>query len=88
MGSETQGSEGKSCDSSRIDRLAYGLTGDAEPVGKGISELRVHIGKGYRVYCKQHGNELIILLCGGDKSSQKRDIKLARELVKALEKKS
>ncbi len=71
----------------RIDRLAYGLAGDAEPVGMGISELRVHVGKGYRVYFKRRGNELIILLCGGDKTSQKRDIRHAKELAKALERK-
>jgi putative addiction module killer protein len=66
----------------RIFRLANGLAGDAEPVGEGISELRIHSGPGYRVYYKQHGNEIIILLCGGDKSTQSSDIKMAKKLAK------
>jgi putative addiction module killer protein len=66
----------------RIFRLANGLAGDAEPVGEGISELRIHSGPGYRVYYKQHGNEIIILLCGGDKITQSSDIKMAKKLAK------
>jgi putative addiction module killer protein len=66
----------------RIFRLANGLAGDAEPVGEGISELKIHSGPGYRVYYKQHGNEIIILLCGGDKSTQSSDIKMAKKLAK------
>jgi putative addiction module killer protein len=66
---------------SRLDRLAFGHTGDAEPVGKGISELRIHYGPGYRVYFKRHGNTIIVLLCGGDKSTQTRDIKTALRLA-------
>ena len=66
---------------SRLDRLAFGLVGDVAPVGNGVSELRIHYGPGYRVYFHQHGDVLIILLCGGDKSSQSADIKLAKRLL-------
>ncbi len=68
----------------RLDRLALGLLGDAKPVGSGVSELRIDYGAGYRVYFKQRGSELIVLLAGGDKQTQARDITrailLAREL--------
>lgn len=66
---------------SRLDRLAFGHAGDTEPVGKGISELRIHYGPGYRVYFKRHGNIVIVLLCGGNKSTQARDIKTALRLA-------
>ncbi|MGY0197288.1 type II toxin-antitoxin system RelE/ParE family toxin [Leptothrix sp. BB-4] len=65
----------------RIHRLAHGLPGDVQPVGHGISELRIHVGPGYRVYFVQRGQTLILLLCGGDKSSQRRDIERARQLA-------
>ncbi|MFZ0572848.1 MAG: type II toxin-antitoxin system RelE/ParE family toxin [Rhodomicrobium sp.] len=64
----------------RLRRLEAGNPGDAEPVGEGVSELRVHIGAGYRVYFGRRGEALVILLCGGDKSSQKADVKRAKEL--------
>jgi putative addiction module killer protein len=70
---------------SRLDRLAYGHTGDAAPVGEGISELRIHHGPGYRIYFQRLGNTVILLLCGGDKDSQPRDIRLAQRLSKELE---
>lgn len=65
----------------RLDRLAYGLAGDVQPVGDGVSELRIHYGPGYRVYYKQRGATIVILLCGGDKSSQDQDIKAAKRLA-------
>jgi putative addiction module killer protein len=70
---------------SRLDRLAYGLAGDAAPVGAGISELRIHYGPGYRVYFCKRGPTIILLLCGGDKSSQERDIAAAKRLATELE---
>jgi putative addiction module killer protein len=69
----------------RIFRLANGNAGDVAPVGEGISELRLHFGPGYRVYFKQRGKVLIILLCGGDKATQDRDIKCAKQLADDLE---
>lgn len=68
----------------RIERLAGGNPGDVEPVGEGVSELRIDYGPGYRVYFKRRGRELIILLAGGDKSSQARDIKTALRLARKL----
>ncbi|ARD70059.1 putative addiction module killer protein (plasmid) [Aminobacter sp. MSH1] len=65
---------------SRLDRLAFGHAGDAEPVGQGISELRIHYGPGYRIYFRRHKDTIIILLCGGNKSSQAKDIKTAKHL--------
>jgi putative addiction module killer protein len=66
---------------SRLDRLAYGHAGDTEPVGKGISELRIHFGPGYRIYFQRWGKTVIVLLCGGDKSTQAKDIKTAKRLA-------
>lgn len=67
-----------------IDRLSMGHAGDTQPVGEGISELRIHYGPGYRVYYVQRGTVLIVLLCGGDKSSQSRDIRAAKKLAAEL----
>ena len=69
----------------RIDRLALGNPGDVAPVGKGISELRIHYGPGYRVYFVQRGAALVVLLCGGDKSTQAGDIRTAKQLASELE---
>jgi len=69
----------------RIKRLAIGNPGDVKPVGEGISEMRIDYGQGYRVYFKDTGKEIIILLCGGDKGTQDTDIKKAKELLENLE---
>ena len=68
----------------RIARLAAGNPGDADPVGEGVSELRIDYGPGYRVYYRKRGHELIILLAGGDKSTQAKDIKTALRLARSL----
>lgn len=65
----------------RLARLSYGHVGDAKPIGEGISELRVHYGPGYRIYIKRRDNTVIILLCGGDKGSQIKDIETAKKLA-------
>lgn len=68
----------------RIERLAAGNPGDVRPVGEGVSELRIDYGPGYRIYYKRHGRRVLILLAGGDKSSQSRDIKRAQRLARDL----
>jgi len=68
----------------RIERLAHGHAGDVKPVGEGVSELRIDYGPGYRVYFKKQGKMLIILLTGGDKRTQSKDIKTALRLSRNL----
>jgi len=68
----------------RVERLAAGNPGDVEPVGEGVSELRIDYGPGYRVYFKKHGREVVILLAGGDKRTQSADIKTALRLARNL----
>ncbi len=68
----------------RIERLAAGNPGDVEPVGEGVSELRIDYGPGYRVYYKKHGRQIVILLAGGDKRTQSADIKTALRLARNL----
>lgn len=68
----------------RIRRLSLGSYGDVRPVGGGVSELRIDYGPGYRVYFVQRGQSLVVLLAGGDKSTQSRDIERALELAKEL----
>lgn len=69
----------------RIERLAEGNPGDVRPVGESVSEMRIDYGPGYRVYYKKQGSKLVILLAGGDKRSQSRDIKNALNLAKNLQ---
>ena len=68
----------------RIRRLREGRAGDARSVGEGVSELRVHYGPGYRIYFTRRGRRLVILLAGGDKDSQSRDIETARRLARDM----
>lgn len=68
----------------RIKRLSLGLMGDVEPVGGGVSELRIHLGAGWRIYFTQRGKEVIVLLAGGSKRTQKTDIKRAKDLAAQL----
>lgn len=69
----------------RLMRIPDGNLGDVRPVGGGISELRIHYGPGYRVYFEQRGLVLIILLCGGDKGTQRADIEEAKRIAESLE---
>lgn len=69
---------------SRLDRLAFGHVGDAQPVGQGVSELRIHYGPGYRIYFQRRGDTIVVLLCGGTKSRQARDIEAAKRLAAEL----
>ena len=68
----------------RLRRAELGNFGDCEPVGEGVSEMRIHYGPGYRVYWMQRGHEVFILLAGGDKSTQSKDIKTALQLARKL----
>jgi putative addiction module killer protein len=67
----------------RLNRLSLGNPGDVAPVGEGVSEIRIHYGPGYRIYFTQAGDEIVLLLCGGDKKSQTADIRNAKESARA-----
>jgi len=69
----------------RIDRIAQGNWGDVKPVGDGVSEIRFAFGPGYRLYYTRRGTVVVILLCGGDKGSQIRDIEKAKTMAKEIE---
>jgi putative addiction module killer protein len=64
----------------RLRQVEAGNFGDCDAVGEGVIERRIHVGAGYRVYCGRHGKAVVLLLCGGDKSTPARDIKRAKEL--------
>ena len=68
----------------RVDRAGFGNIGKVKDLGQGLSEMKIDYGPGYRLYCLQRGDELIILLCGGDKSTQNRDIVRARSIAKEI----
>ena len=68
----------------RIRRLSLGSFGDVRPVGEGVSELRIDYGPGYRIYFTQRGDTVVVLLAGGDKRTQRRDIEKAKELTRNL----
>lgn len=68
----------------RIDRAEDGNFGDCSPVGEGVSEMRIHTGPGYRIYFKQAGMEIFVLLAGGNKATQQQDIKTALELARKI----
>ena len=68
----------------RLTSAEHGNFGDCEPVGEGVSEMRVHFGPGYRVYFTRSGQTVYVLLCGGDKSSQRRDIERAKAMARDL----
>ena len=77
--------KGKARIIARLDAAGMGNFGDCESVGEGVSEMRILVGPGYRVYFTRHGRTVYVLLLGGDKSTQQRDIKRAIELARALE---
>jgi putative addiction module killer protein len=76
--------QGKARIEARLRRLEFGHFGDVKPIGESVSELRIHVGPGYRIYLARREMELVVLLAGGDKGTQKRDIKLALELYRRL----
>jgi putative addiction module killer protein len=77
--------KGRAVINARIRRLSFGNIGDTKPVGEGIFELRIGYGPGYRIYYIWAQQEIIVLLCGGDKSSQSKDIEAAKQIARNLE---
>jgi len=82
--SDLRDGQGRARIQARVDRAAAGNLGSCAPVGEGVSEMKIDVGPGYRVYFVLRGLELIILLAGGDKSTQAKDIALAKELARQL----
>ena len=82
--SKLKDNKGKARIIARIKAVELGNLGDVASVGQGVSEMRIHFGPGYRVYYKQHGKVVILLLLGGDKGTQQRDIIKAQELAKTI----
>lgn len=76
--------QGKARVNARLRRISLGHEGDIKALGSGVSELRIHSGPGYRIYLTRRGQEVIILLAGGDKSSQEKDIQLAKSLAEQV----
>jgi putative addiction module killer protein len=76
--------QARACINARIRRLSLGNVGDVKPIGEGVSELRIDFGPGYRVYFVQRGQTLVVLLAGGDKCTQDRDIKKALKMAREL----
>jgi putative addiction module killer protein len=74
--------KGKARILARLESIAQGNLGDTKNLGNGVREIRVHVGPGYRIYFAQIDRIVLLLLCGGDKSTQKRDIERARQLLK------
>lgn len=81
---ELRDAKGKARILSRLDSSALGNFGDCKPVGEGVTEMRIHVGPGYRVYFTRRGTFIYVLLIGGDKSTQKRDIKRAHQIAREL----
>jgi putative addiction module killer protein len=75
---------GKARIQARIDRAESGNFGDCAPVGEGVSEMRIHSGPGYRIYFRQRGNQVFVLMVGGNKASQSRDIQTALQMARSL----
>ena len=86
MARRPQGHVGKAIIAKRIRAAEAGRFGDCESVGEGVSEMRIHFGPGYRAYFTRRGEVVFLLLLGGDKSTQNRDIKRAREMARELPK--
>lgn len=76
--------KGKARILARITAARHGNFGDCQPVGEGVSEMRIHVGPGYRVYFTRRGEVVYLLLCGGDKSTQRRDIDKAKSLAREI----
>ena len=84
MAAQPAGSQGSGAYLARLESVQLGNLGDVKAVGDGVRELRVHVGPGYRVYFVQRGRVLLLLLCGGDKATQARDLAKARQILREI----